>query len=167
MSNYCGGITVQWKKNGGKCGVCGDPWDQDPRDHEPGGQYATGIIGKTYYEGQSINITIDVTANHNGYFEFRLCQNDEFMKVVTQECFDEHLLLIHNNNEEVLSPSQASVFDLKLNKYKYFVPNKKNIKNYVHAQLPQNVKCKYCVLQWKYHAGKYILTFTNKYINAY
>lgn len=24
---FCGGFTRQWQKNGGKCGVCGDPWD--------------------------------------------------------------------------------------------------------------------------------------------
>lgn len=24
---FCGGFTRQWEKNGGKCGVCGDPWD--------------------------------------------------------------------------------------------------------------------------------------------
>lgn len=42
--------------------------------------YATGIIGKTYYEGSEITVTIDITANHYGYFEFRLCKNDEFMK---------------------------------------------------------------------------------------
>ena len=24
--SYCGGLTVQQQKNGGKCGVCGDPW---------------------------------------------------------------------------------------------------------------------------------------------
>ena len=38
MSNYCGGISRQWETNGGKCGVCGDPWDQNPREHEPGGK---------------------------------------------------------------------------------------------------------------------------------
>lgn len=24
---YCGGFTRQYQKNGGKCGICGDPWD--------------------------------------------------------------------------------------------------------------------------------------------
>ena len=38
MSGYCGGIHHLWEVNGGKCGVCGDPWDQVPRDHEPGGK---------------------------------------------------------------------------------------------------------------------------------
>ncbi len=39
-------------------------------------------------------------------------------------------------------------------KYKYFVPNKiRQFVFYVSAQLPADVTCKYCVLQWKYHAG--------------
>jgi hypothetical protein len=24
---YCGGFSRQWQTNGGKCGICGDPWD--------------------------------------------------------------------------------------------------------------------------------------------
>ncbi len=83
--------------------------DQNPRDHEPGGEYATGIIGKTYFEGEEINITIDITANHYGYFEFRLCKNDEYMKKVEKECFDENLLLIYNNNEDVIPPNKVKV----------------------------------------------------------
>jgi hypothetical protein len=145
MSNYCGGITRQWDTNGGKCGVCGDPWDQDPRDHEPGGnflivsfvlhnycynilavnffsnkkgEYATGIIGKTYYEGEEINITIDITANHYGYFEFRLCKNDEYMKKVEQNCFDENLLLIYNNNEDVIPHNKIKVISRFKMKFK-------------------------------------------------
>ena len=26
--SYCGGFTRQWQTNGGRCGVCGDPWDE-------------------------------------------------------------------------------------------------------------------------------------------
>ena len=47
--SYCGGYGVQYGTNGGKCGICGDPWHENPRAHEaPGGIYATGIIVKTY-----------------------------------------------------------------------------------------------------------------------
>ena len=73
------------------------------------GEYATGIIGKTYYQGEEINITIDITANHYGYFEFRLCKNDIFMQKVTHECFEENLLRIYNNNEEVIPPNKVKV----------------------------------------------------------
>ena len=50
--SYCGGIGNQIS-NGGRCGICGDPWDQYPRAHEaPGGIYATGIITKTYKQAR-------------------------------------------------------------------------------------------------------------------
>jgi hypothetical protein len=36
----------------GKCGICGDPYDAKPRQHEaPGGKYANGIIVKKYKAG--------------------------------------------------------------------------------------------------------------------
>jgi hypothetical protein len=28
---YCGGYGVQHDQNGGRCGICGDPWDAFPR----------------------------------------------------------------------------------------------------------------------------------------
>ena len=38
------GWGVQWNENGGRCGICGDPWQDFPREHEaPLGKFATGI----------------------------------------------------------------------------------------------------------------------------
>ena len=38
----CGGFGRQWQRNGGKCGVCGDPWDiSQPREGEGGGRYTS------------------------------------------------------------------------------------------------------------------------------
>ena len=48
---------------GGKCGVCGDPYDAAVKMHELGGKYATGIITKTYTAGQIINVDILVVIN--------------------------------------------------------------------------------------------------------
>ena len=52
--SYCGGYGVQYgPQNQGRCGICGDPWNQNPRAHEaPGGIYATGIISKTYKQAR-------------------------------------------------------------------------------------------------------------------
>lgn len=74
------------------------------------------------------------------------------MAKVTQDCFDKNLLLILNNNEEQ-APNTNKLLDPKLNKYKYFLPNKNNGEFRVRAQLPEGVSCKFCVLQWRYHAG--------------
>lgn len=130
-----------------------DPWDDSPREHEPGGKYATGQIGKSYREGESITITIDITANHYGFFEFRLCQTDDSMARVDQACFDKNLLRINNNNVEKIPPKTMKALDPLLNNYKYFLPNKNNGEFHVQAQLPAGVSCKFCILQWRYHAG--------------
>ncbi|XP_071109881.1 uncharacterized protein [Haliotis cracherodii] len=60
---YCGGYQRQWEQNKGKCGVCGDPWD-GVRENEAGGKYAKGIIVRKYNQGETIQIDIDLTANH-------------------------------------------------------------------------------------------------------
>jgi hypothetical protein len=53
--------------NKGKCGICGDPFDEAVKPHEaPGGVFATGIITRTYTEGQIIPVKIDITALHKG-----------------------------------------------------------------------------------------------------
>lgn len=53
----CGGVGQQHQTNGGKCGICGDSIN-GPREHELGGKYATGIIGRTYEMGQIIDVNI-------------------------------------------------------------------------------------------------------------
>lgn len=146
MSNYCGGKENQWTVQNGRCGICGDAY-QGPRDHEDGGIYATGLIGRTYESGETINTTIDITANHFGYFEFRLCPLDmgksRRPRRLTQQCLDQHLLEI--------GPS-----DSKSNgdPTRYFLPHGNKSYFYVPVELPSEIiSCKHCVLQWKYHAG--------------
>ena len=39
--------------------------------------YALGIISDVYEPGQEIDIEVDITANHMGWFEFRLCHHDD------------------------------------------------------------------------------------------
>ena len=70
----CGGFGRQWQRNGGRCGVCGDAWDQpQPRAGEGGGVYGKGVLVRSYARGQRITVSAQITANHKGYFEFRLC----------------------------------------------------------------------------------------------
>ena len=163
MSNYCGGKENQWSTQNGKCGVCGDPFQgrlnflsvvsqgwsllSGPRDHEDGGVYATGLIGRTYESGEMVNTTIDITANHFGYFEFRLCPLDmgesRRPRRLTQSCLDQHLLTIGP------SDSKSNGDDTR-----YYLPHGNKSYFYVPVQLPPEIiSCKHCVLQWKYHAG--------------
>lgn len=85
--------TVLWDVNGGKCGVCGDPWNEtQPRAHEIGGYYANGLLGRRYTPGQVIDVEVELTSNHKGYFELRLCPLVEYQgaNAETENCFDKY-----------------------------------------------------------------------------
>lgn len=63
FGHYFFPLQTQWARNKGKCGVCGDPFHK-VRDHETGGKYANGIIGREYAEGDVIPVSVLITANH-------------------------------------------------------------------------------------------------------
>jgi hypothetical protein len=92
---FCGGFQHQVSLDG-KCGICGDAWDIIPRPHEaPGGKYANGIITGNYVSGQIIEVSVLITANHKGYFVFKLCENNDISQDKDQSCFDK-LVLFYN-----------------------------------------------------------------------
>lgn len=43
-------------------------------------------------------MTVEITANHNGWFEFRLCPHNDPSTPVTQDCLDQHLLHFTNDS---------------------------------------------------------------------
>ena len=88
----CIACVVHWLQNGGKCGVCGDAY-QSQRLHETGGPYANQLLGARYAPGQIIDIDIELSANHQGYFEISLCPTGR----ESPECFEK--LLFRNLNE--------------------------------------------------------------------
>ncbi|KAL0867947.1 hypothetical protein ABMA27_008620 [Loxostege sticticalis] len=130
---YCGGFSRQWNKNDGKCGVCGDAWDaQQPRAHEYGGRFYKGVIVRRYAPKDTITIKVELTANHNGYFEFRIC--DEF-KGTTQDCLDKNVLKLNGRDDTKFYPRDGN----KVYEMKY--------------RLPEGFECSHCVMQWRYIAG--------------
>ncbi|KAG0729547.1 hypothetical protein GWK47_030073 [Chionoecetes opilio] len=130
----CGGFSHQHQVNGGKCGVCGDGWEENPRPHEaPGGLYATGTLTRQYNQGQVITLTADITSNHRGYFEVRLCPDPKVE--ATQDCLDKHPLML----------ADGSGFKYKISLY--------TGKHTIQLVLPPTVVCTHCVLQWRYVAG--------------
>ena len=54
----------------------------------PGGRFANGLITRQYKPGQDIVVKVDVTANHKGFFTFKLCSNNNTAQDPTQQCFD-------------------------------------------------------------------------------
>ena len=53
-----------------RCGICGDPYGRQAVA-EVGGFYANGILTGSYTEGSTITVRIEITAEHQGYHEFR------------------------------------------------------------------------------------------------
>ncbi|XP_013416594.1 uncharacterized protein LOC106178101 [Lingula anatina] len=134
---FCGGVFRQYQRNGGKCGVCGDPWDEpSPRANENGGIYDFGITSRYYKKGQVFTTEVDLTANHKGWFEFRICPNDDPSVQVTHECLDQHLLQLADGSGTrwEVNTDENKVFELRL-------------------RLPSDLLCNHCVFQWKYHTG--------------
>ncbi|CAC5399938.1 unnamed protein product [Mytilus coruscus] len=131
----CGGFA-KMMDDGGRCGPCGDPWIS-PRNNEAGGKYATGTIARHYATGQIINVTVELTSNHKGYYEFRLCPNNNPSKAVTQECLNRNVLNImgHGKRYVIDSPDSNLFMEFQLS-------------------LPPGLSCSQCVLQWKWRAAQ-------------
>jgi hypothetical protein len=83
---------------------------------------------------QWIRMTVQLTSNHLGYFEFRLCPKQSADQLVTQECLDRHLLTLTDGSTRFFVTSETGLF-------------------FPVAQLPSDVVCDHCVLQWRYTAG--------------
>ncbi|KAK2165850.1 hypothetical protein NP493_1348g00041 [Ridgeia piscesae] len=134
---FCGGSWYQNGLNGGKCGVCGDPWGKPNPQFVAGGKYANGIITRTYKEGQEIAVAVDVTAPHGGWFEFRICPNNDFRVPVTHECLNKNLLPLADGTG-----------------YRVYLDIKQpaGFKN-ATLRLPTGLVCTQCVLQWRWHTG--------------
>ena len=81
-------------------------------------------------------MTAKITANHKGYFEFRLCADKQSMdELANQECFDKHVLQFDDGSTRFHIDSATGFKD-------------------VLVKLPDGVTCQYCVLQWTYTAGR-------------
>ena len=66
-------VQVQWNaQNDGRCGACGDHFDQSPKPHEDiGGKYLTCVITGVYEAGTVMETQVLLTACLKGWFELR------------------------------------------------------------------------------------------------
>ncbi|KAK3088847.1 hypothetical protein FSP39_024552 [Pinctada imbricata] len=135
---FCGGRQA-FADAGGKCGVCGDPYDGE-REHEAGGKYALGIIAASFPAGtQVIKATVHLTTHHKGFFEFRLCPHNDPDTPVSQECLDKHLLRVKGASPE--------------SQYTRYYPDKGDGVYRVLLEVPPGMVCRQCVLNWRYKTG--------------
>lgn len=141
---YCGGMSIQWNQNKGKCGICGDNYaDVRPRQHEIGGEFGEPVIVGRFRKGSILHTKVDVTANHKGKFWFELCNMDRLWdngaKMEEEECFDTKVLTKDGEEFWWLSSNKSNVFDIDL-------------------RLP-DMTCKHCIFRWTWKTG---LTFKVK-----
>ncbi|KAK3599271.1 hypothetical protein CHS0354_012882 [Potamilus streckersoni] len=133
---FCGGFSHQWNVNDGKCGTCGDPYD-GPQENEAGGRYAKGIIVRTYEKEAVIDVKVQMTAVHLGWFEFRICPHNDVNTPVSQACLNRTLLYL---------PSESGT--------RYSVNNNNFVGLHtIKIQLPANMTCSQCIIQWHYNTG--------------
>jgi len=132
-SLFCGG-REGFIQNGEKCAICGDAYNAAVKPHEDPQQYAKGIIVRNYKQGDLIDVTIQVTAKHEGDFEFKLCPLDNLDGPPTQDCFDQFPLQFGDGT------------------YKYG-PISKNGDHFMKVKLPTDVVCEKCILQWKWRTA--------------
>ncbi|XP_060650170.1 uncharacterized protein LOC132787255 [Drosophila nasuta] len=130
---YCGGFWKQ-TENDGQCGLCGDDYSlSQPRPNENGGTYGQGVIVNSYIGVSTFDVTVQITANHLGYFSFHLCNLDEAGSE-SEDCFNQHRLLFADNSDRLDIGSTTGSIVATL-------------------QVPSGVTCKHCVLRWTYTAG--------------
>ena len=94
---------TQWK-NQGQCGVCGDSFAQPkPRSHELFGAFVAKppVVTATYSRGQTVDVQVELTANHGGFFVFQLCSADTQQPglEVSEQCLEENTLTIVNQGQ--------------------------------------------------------------------
>ncbi|PVD36901.1 hypothetical protein C0Q70_03892 [Pomacea canaliculata] len=132
----------QHETNKGRCGVCGDAYDDvKPLFIPPSGTFATGIVGRCYLAGtRYLSATVQLTSSHLGYFDFRLCVNNDFQKPVTQDCLDKTVLQIEDPDGVRIGTQ-------------YNITNFRPITLELQVLLPPGIRCTQCVLQWRYVAG--------------
>ena len=129
----CGGFNAQWDKHGSKCGVCGDEHNKANLKYVYPGLFAKdGLIAKTYKEGEKIQVTIEITSNHQGFFRLTVSKLER--RPITQEQLAHVLLQPDGSNKWQLHSSANGKYHIKL-------------------VLPKGLTCDHCVLQWWWTVG--------------
>ncbi|KAL3287336.1 hypothetical protein HHI36_001810 [Cryptolaemus montrouzieri] len=131
----CGGFAKQWKKFGGKCGLCGDPFDApQPRPNENTGKYGKFGTVRNYSPGSVINVKIELKITHKGKFRYSICDLRNSSKPESGEKCFRPLKLADGKSFHKVGPAPPT-----------------NIFNAV--KLPEGLKCRRCVLRWEYLTG--------------
>lgn len=90
----------------------------------------------SYSIGAEVPVEVLVTANHLGFFKFKLCNLDKF-RTESEECFDDISLKLSDGQDRFVINENVGPFYMKL-------------------KLPEDLVCEHCVLQWTWTTGEII-----------
>jgi hypothetical protein len=153
-------------KSGRSHGLCGDaPKGNDAcwsgglcteQDHMPGGKFYKadgpgGAIQAVYSAGQTIDVSMTITAHHKGVVELRLCDEAR----VTQKCLNKYPALQRVDFEkgalrdaQPINPNHPEMFYINPTSYDPARNTQGNYEMTAKFKLPEGVTCDHCVLQW-------------------
>lgn len=160
--------TKRFFSSANRAGLCGDP--KGDASHMIGGTfmpYDTVPIVNHYKSGGLVDFTVEIDTNHNGYFDFYLCNLDECgTSDIAAKCFTGgrcyQLQRVKHPNCEArnvntdydcgpVDPTYPGRWYLPCRKTGYvgvhMVGGKSGTMRY---KLPDGVVCKHCVIQWYY-----------------
>ena len=86
--------------------------------------YGKGIIARKYEKNQVIKVRVELTANHMGFFEFRLCPNNNAKKPASQMCLDKNIMRDANSGDSRLGLDLLKFYQCKF-RYLHYLEKKK------------------------------------------
>ena len=140
--------------------MCGDPYD-GPRLHETGHPMAQNETVRNFFPGSSIDVLIQIVANHGGYFNFDICWRDGWNSSETESCFEKLRLsgknhTMKNSTENTVNrdgsdqdDGERSSLSERAYAFTYNLDASKGAGIYaMSVDLPENRTCENCVLRW-------------------
>lgn len=160
-------------RNAGKCGVCGDPYD-GVRLHETGQSMALNETTRNYFPGSSIDLMVEIVANHGGTFKFEMCWRDDWSFKETEDCFEglrlsnlEQAVVASSpngnetatnasssvENKETSEPSAFATTSLE-DEFEYELDPASGTGIFtMSVDLPFNKTCENCILRWHWRSA--------------
>lgn len=154
-----------------RAGLCGDPLGRI--DHMIGGDfmpYQNVPIVEVYKQGAEVDFLIEVDTNHNGYFEFFLCDLEACSKTdIDISCFEQgHCHRLERVEKDICQTKRSdTTYECgpvdPAYPGRFYLPCRNTGHVGIHLmggesgtmryKLPEGLTCKHCVLQWYWATG--------------
>lgn len=88
-----------------------------------------------YEKGSWVNLSVMITANHRGHFEFNICSLADPDEIETEDCFAKYPLSLEDGSYSyALNTSDVGLYPITV-------------------KLPDELTCDRCVLRWDWTTG--------------